>query len=154
MPGNAVLVGIPRSASGSRRARETATRLATAPGVGPIPGATLGAVRANPRLRAFHRRPRQAGKPARSLPPTRSGVAPVAAMHKLPAHLDAMPRHGQDRAEKPHASHGLTAGVEFHAASSVTGHPWMPWTSASLPGLLASRAVARSRRSSHNRQSS
>jgi transposase len=59
--------------------------------------ATLSAVRANPRLRVFYRRLREAGKPAK--------VALVAAMRKLLAHLDAMLRKGQDWAEKPLTSH-------------------------------------------------
>jgi transposase len=59
--------------------------------------ATLSAVRANLRLRAFYRRLREAGKPAK--------VALVAAMRKLLAYLDAMLRKGQDWAEQPLPSH-------------------------------------------------
>ena len=50
--------------------------------------ATLSAVRANPRLRAFYQRLRKAGKPAK--------VALVAAMHKLLTYLGAMLRKGED----------------------------------------------------------
>jgi transposase len=59
--------------------------------------ATLSAVRANLRLRAFYRHLREAGKPAK--------VALVAAMRKLLAYLDAMLRKGQDWAEQPLPSH-------------------------------------------------
>ena len=59
--------------------------------------ATLSAVRANPRLKAFYQRLREAGKPAK--------VAIVAAMHKLLAHLGAMLRKGQDWTDRPLPSH-------------------------------------------------
>lgn len=60
--------------------------------------ATLSAVRANPRLKAFYERLRRAGKPVK--------VALVAAMRKLLTYLDAMLRAGQDRrGEHAPASH-------------------------------------------------
>jgi hypothetical protein len=103
--------------------REAAARLATAPGVGPVLAttllarlpelgrappkavATLGAVRANPRLRGLYRRLREAGKPAK--------VAPVAAVRKLLAHLDTTDWRS-DPADRPIGSHSCLDRAARH----------------------------------------